>query len=141
MPRLISTLATIMSITRKGMKIRKPIWNAVFSSLVTKAGTSTRKRHVLALDVGRQLGQLGEQHHVGLARLLEHELAHRHLAALERLVEGDLVGGEGLVGLVVDLVQRRAHHEEGQEQAQADDHLVGRRGLRAQRLAQQATAR
>jgi hypothetical protein len=32
----------------------------------------------------------GEQLHVGLARLLEHEGAHRHLAALERLVEGDL---------------------------------------------------
>jgi hypothetical protein len=42
MPRLISTLATIMSMIRKGMKIRKPIWNALLSSLVTKAGTSTR---------------------------------------------------------------------------------------------------
>ena len=42
MPRLISTLATTMSMTRKGMKIRKPIWKADFSSLVTKAGTSTR---------------------------------------------------------------------------------------------------
>src|SRR6218665_2785189 len=42
-PRLISTLLTIMSMTRKGMKIRKAIWKALFSSLVTKAGTSTLK--------------------------------------------------------------------------------------------------
>ena len=41
MPRLVKTLATMMSMTRKGTKIRKPIWNALFSSLVTKAGTST----------------------------------------------------------------------------------------------------
>jgi hypothetical protein len=41
MPRLISTLATIMSMIRKGTKIMKPIWNALFSSLVTNAGTST----------------------------------------------------------------------------------------------------
>ncbi len=41
MPSDISTLATIMSMIRNGMKIRKPIWNAVFSSLATKAGTST----------------------------------------------------------------------------------------------------
>src|SRR5664279_1827457 len=42
MPIDISTLATTMSIIRKGMKMMKPIWKAVFSSLVTKAGISTR---------------------------------------------------------------------------------------------------
>src|SRR6266851_4781204 len=39
MPIDISTLETTMSITRKGTMIRKPIWNAVFSSLIMKAGT------------------------------------------------------------------------------------------------------
>ena len=39
MPSDISTLATIMSITRNGMKIRKPIWKADLSSLVTNEGT------------------------------------------------------------------------------------------------------
>ena len=29
-----------MSMIRKGMKIRKPIWKAVFNSEVTKAGIS-----------------------------------------------------------------------------------------------------
>src|SRR3546814_20789072 len=38
MPSDISADATIRSMTRKGRKIRKPIWNAVLSSLVTKAG-------------------------------------------------------------------------------------------------------
>ncbi len=41
MPIDISTLATTRSMITNGMKIRKPIWNAVFSSLVTNAGTST----------------------------------------------------------------------------------------------------
>src|SRR5690606_10120460 len=38
-PMAMSTLATTRSITRKGMKIMKPIWKAVLSSEVTKAGT------------------------------------------------------------------------------------------------------
>src|SRR6185369_188146 len=41
MPMDISTLATTMSMIKKGMKIMKPIWKAVFNSLVTKAGTTT----------------------------------------------------------------------------------------------------
>src|ERR1035438_936885 len=41
MPSDIRTLATIMSMMRKGRKTRKPIWKALFSSLVTNAGTST----------------------------------------------------------------------------------------------------
>ncbi len=39
MPIAISTLDTTRSMIRNGMKIMKPIWNAVFSSDVTKAGT------------------------------------------------------------------------------------------------------
>src|SRR5690606_34185325 len=39
MPRLISTLETTRSITRNGRNSMKPIWNAVLSSLVTKAGS------------------------------------------------------------------------------------------------------
>src|SRR3546814_12784792 len=38
MPSDISADATIRSMTRKGRKIRKPIWNAVLSSLVRNAG-------------------------------------------------------------------------------------------------------
>ncbi|MNN81775.1 hypothetical protein D3C81_1986350 [compost metagenome] len=38
-PMAMSTLATTRSMIRNGMKIMKPIWKAVFSSDVTKAGT------------------------------------------------------------------------------------------------------
>ena len=41
MPIDISTEAITMSITKNGMKIMKAIWNAVLSSLVTNAGTTT----------------------------------------------------------------------------------------------------
>ena len=35
----INTLATTRSMIRNGIKIMKPIWNAVLSSEVTNAGT------------------------------------------------------------------------------------------------------
>ena len=40
-PMDISTLATTMSMIRKGTKMMNPIWNPVFNSLVTKAGIRT----------------------------------------------------------------------------------------------------
>ena len=43
MPSAISTVATTRSMTMKGRNIRKPIWNAVFSSDVTNAGSRTAK--------------------------------------------------------------------------------------------------
>jgi len=42
MPIDISRLATTMSMIRKGMNRMKPIWKAVFSSLITKAGIRMR---------------------------------------------------------------------------------------------------
>jgi hypothetical protein len=45
MPRLISTDETTRSITRNGRNSMKPIWNAVLSSLVTKAGSRIEKGH------------------------------------------------------------------------------------------------
>ena len=43
MPSDISVEETTRSMIRKGRKIRKPIWNAVFNSLVTKAGSRIEK--------------------------------------------------------------------------------------------------
>jgi hypothetical protein len=60
---------------------------------------------------------------------------------LERLGEVDLAVGVGLVGVGVDLVDRRPHDEEGQEEAEADDDLVRRRRLRAERLPQTGSGR
>ena len=41
MPMLISVELTTRSMTRNGRKIRKPIWNAVLSSEIVKAGIRT----------------------------------------------------------------------------------------------------
>jgi len=43
----IKTLATTMSIIKKGIKIRKPIWKAVFNSLVKNEGTKIDKGKAL----------------------------------------------------------------------------------------------
>ena len=40
MPIDIKVELTTRSMTRKGRKIKKPIWNAVYSSEITKAGIS-----------------------------------------------------------------------------------------------------
>ncbi len=49
MPSDMRMLETTMSMTRKGMKIRKPIWNADLSSLVANAGINTRMGAVSAV--------------------------------------------------------------------------------------------
>ena len=77
MPIDISTLATTRSMTTKGMKMRKPIWKAVFSSLVTKAGTSRRSGTSSGVAICTSPPQAREEREVGLARLREHELAER----------------------------------------------------------------
>ena len=55
MPSDMRMLETTMSMTRNGMKIRKPIWNADLSSLVTNAGTMTRMGAVSAVTAGSSL--------------------------------------------------------------------------------------
>ena len=137
MPMDMSTLATTMSMMRKGMKIMKPIWNAVFSSLVTNAGTTTFSGRSWDEATGRHVAELHEEGNVRLARLLEHEALERRLGLLQRFVEGKAVLAVWHVGVGVDFLQHRAHDEKGQEQRQPDHHLVGRRGLRADGLAQQ----
>jgi hypothetical protein len=114
-----------MSMIRKGMKTMKPIWKAVLSSEVTKAGNHHPHRQVFGLvDPGR-LGKLGEQVEVGLAHLLEHEGLDRYGGPVEGFVEGDAVFRQGLPGLGVDLVEHRRHDEEGEEQGQADITWLG----------------
>src|SRR3546814_2044537 len=53
MPSAIRVEATTRSMIRNGRKIRNPIWNAVFNSLVTKAGNRMEKGISLALAKGR----------------------------------------------------------------------------------------
>ncbi len=61
MPKDIRMLDTTMSMTRKGMKIMNPIWNADLSSLVTNAGTSTRRGAVSAVTDASSLAKAGKQ--------------------------------------------------------------------------------
>lgn len=58
MPKDIKILDTTISMTRKGMKIMNPIWNADFSSLVTKAGTRTLSGAVSAVVEASSLANL-----------------------------------------------------------------------------------
>ena len=85
-----------------------------------------------------ELRRAGEQRDVLRARLVEHELAQRLLGALERLGLRDLPGCERVEGVRLDLVEGRRHHEDRQEQRDADEHLVRRRGRRAQARADEA---
>ena len=64
MPMLISVDPTTRSMTRNGRKIRKPIWNAVLSSEIVKAGIRTVRRDVLARLGLLELRELGEQREV-----------------------------------------------------------------------------
>jgi hypothetical protein len=111
-----------MSMTRKGMKMRKPIWKAALQLAGDEGRHQHAQRHALGLQSAGSLASFDEELHVGLARLLEHELrASAPGRVFQRLVEGDLVLRERLVGLGVDLVERGRHDEEGEEQRQPHD--------------------
>src|SRR4051794_36602852 len=96
------------------------------------------RRDVLArLDV-LEVRKPREQRDVLLTRLVEHELAHRLFGALERDLLGDGVLLQRVVGVVLDLLERRAHHEQRQEERDADEHLIRRRRRRAEPGADEA---
>src|SRR3954451_8644444 len=93
--------------------------------------------------VGAGLGPLvvrevDEQRQVLLARLAEHEVAQRLLTAVDRLRLRDLARAQRIDGVLLDLRQRRRHHEDREEERDAHQHLVGRRGRRAQAGADEA---
>ena len=58
-------------------------------------------------------------------------------ALVERLLGRQLPGFHRLPALVVHVGDHRLHDQDGQKQRQAHQHLIGRRGLRAQRLPQE----
>ena len=108
MPIDISTLATTMSMIRNGMKIMKPIWNAVFSSLVTKAGMSTRSgTSSAALSARLAARACVNSARSGSRVWLQHERRERHLAR-DRAPRSKpmLLLAVRHVGVVVDAVQR-----------------------------------
>ena len=92
MPIDSSVVETTRSMSRNGTNRKNPIWKPVLSSEMAKAGITTRIGRSSGV-VGRgSLAELDEQRQVGLARLLQHELAQRRRAALERLGHVDLAG-------------------------------------------------
>src|SRR3954470_17599063 len=89
-------------------------------------------RHVGAGLRALEVREVDEEREVLLPRLAEHEVAQRLLAALDRRRLGDLVVRQRIDRVLLDLRQRRRHDEDRQEERDADQDLVGRRGRRAQ---------
>ena len=73
-PMDISTLATTRSMIRNGIKVRKPIWNAVFNSLVRNAGRMTEIGTASMESYGSSADRLAsfEQHSSPLDHLPHH---------------------------------------------------------------------
>ena len=81
MPIDSSVVETTRSMSRNGTNRKNPIWKPVFSSEMTKAGTTTRIGSSSGVFGRGCLAELDEQREVGLARLLQHE---RRAAAARR---------------------------------------------------------
>src|SRR4029450_9743909 len=144
MPSDISTALTMMSITRNGTKMTKPMMNASRSSLSTNDGTSVRRSTSLrSFGSGRPAGRgpragpAGHQRELLVPGLLEHELPQRLAAVAVGLRRGLVARVEGLERDGVDLVERRPHDEQREEEREPDEHLVRRDRRRPQRAAGQ----
>ena len=119
MPSAISADATIRSMIRKGRKIRKPIWNAVFSSLVTKAGSRIEKGTSAGFSILGALAILANSARSALRVCLimkPWSAVPDTSMASSRLICSLPIG---LDRRAVDLAQHRLHHEQRQEQAEA----------------------
>ena len=118
------------------MNVRNPIWNAVFSS----RGHEARQQHVIGTASGSAYSswpaRLAKSSRSGSRVWPSMKVAQRLLGGLGGRVELDGACHVGLHAVVVDLVQHRAHDEEGEEQRETDQHLVRRRLRHADRLAE-----
>ncbi len=102
-----------------------------------EGGHQDAQRHLLG---ARRLGlmrKLSEQRQVLLADVLLHEGAQRPGGTLDGLLDADLVVHERPDAGLVGALQRRSHHEAGEEQRQRNDHRIGRRGGGPERGTQQ----
>src|SRR3954447_14208277 len=126
MPIAMSEALTSMSSTRNGMKTTSPMMKALLSSERTNAGINVVM--LTWVGVGRSLlpGQADHQLELVLAGVVEEELPQRHDAGVVGLRDGHGPVHVGLDGEFVDVGEDRTHHEQGQEQRDAGEHLVGR---------------
>ena len=81
MPIAINVEETTRSMIRNGRKIRNPIWKAVLSSEMMKAGIRTWVGTSLRVSTSLTLPSLTNSARSFVAGLVEHELAQRRLGA------------------------------------------------------------
>src|SRR4051794_4594609 len=95
-------------------------------------------RHVRARLRALEVRHVDEQREVLVARLAEHEVAQRLLAALDGPRLADLAGAQRVDRVLLDLGEGRRHHEDREEEGDAHEHLVGRACRRAEAGADEA---
>ena len=123
--------------TRKGRNSRKPISKARLQLGDHEGRHQHPQRQIFRARRWRLARHVDEQLEIFLADVLEHECAERIGRPLEGLLRGDLVVDQRLDAEIVGALERRPHHEGGEEQRERDDHGVGRRRRGAERGAQQ----
>ncbi len=132
------------SMIRNGRKIRKPIWNAVASSVTVKAGTITMKSRSVsaaALSAGSAFwAVLRKNARSRGCACFTSELAQRLLRRVGRGQHAARAGGHvgHRRGLLGHLLPHRVHHVHRQHEREAVEHHVGRHLLQPERVAQQA---
>jgi hypothetical protein len=109
--------------------------NAVLSSEIMKDGTITVKGRLAARRPGEPDTSKNKRRSSSLVCLSIHSDSGR-LRAIQRFAHRDLVLHERRQGLFLNLVHGGRHDEQGHEQRQPDEHLIGRQLRRAHRLAQ-----
>ena len=119
------------------MKMTKPMMKPLFSSESRKAGMMAPSEASCGL-VGCSLSTAVVRASSSSPGLLEHPRLERHLGRVVGLGDGLLAVEVGLQRVVVHLVERGGHDEEAEDERQAGDDLVGRRGLQPERLTGEA---
>src|SRR6266852_795537 len=102
-----------------------------------EGGDEMNGAHLLNVLWRLRLRYVEHQHQVLLARLPDHELAHRLNRDLGRPLETDAAFQIRLECVAVDLRQHGLHREQRQKQREADEDRVRRRFLDAQGVPQQ----
>ena len=139
MPIDSSVVETTRSMSRNGHEQEEPHLKAGLQLRDDEGRNRRRASAARRASSGRgSLAELDEQREVGLARLLQHELAQRRRAARRAPRSRSIWPAiAGCTASALIRVADRRHDEHGQEQRQADQDLVRRHLLRAERLPQE----
>ena len=139
MPMLITVDAMTMSMMRNGIRIRKPISNAVFSSESTKAGMSTRVGHVGAgLRAARSSDRSVKSARSFWSTCLNMKSRIGTSARLSAVSSSIFLSISGWRAVSLIAVKVGAITNMAQEQRDAHEHLVGRHRGRAEGVPHEA---